>query len=239
MNSYLAGISSFTAVIELLTGLHIGAGNNEIHIGGTDNPVIKNPLTGRPYIPGSSLKGKMRGLLEWRYGLVSDGKPVGFSHLPGLSGEQKSQAEQILRLFGGAPEGAGSQADAARLGPTRLAFWDCQVCPQWLKSAGENNDEILLETKMENTIDRIKGAAIHPRSTERVPAGVRFQFRLSLRVHDQEDLTPMVYEGLRLLQVSGLGGSGSRGYGKIAFVNLQLDGVNVQSKIELAAAQTA
>ena len=52
--------------LELVTGLHIGAGNDEIRIGGIDNPVLKHPYSGQPYIPGSSLKGKVRSLLEWR-----------------------------------------------------------------------------------------------------------------------------------------------------------------------------
>ena len=95
--------------IELVSGLHIGSGNAEMHIGGTDNPVIKNPVTNQPYIPGSSLKGKMRSLLEWRAGVVgvAEGKPLGFKHLGKLSGDAAAQGRTILKLFGGAPEGTG------------------------------------------------------------------------------------------------------------------------------------
>jgi CRISPR/Cas system CMR subunit Cmr6 (Cas7 group RAMP superfamily) len=56
--------------IILKSGLHIGSGNMEMHIGGTDSPVIKHPHTLEPYIPGSSLKGKIRSLLEMASGLV-------------------------------------------------------------------------------------------------------------------------------------------------------------------------
>ena len=76
----LTKMAKIAGEIELLSGLHIGSGNTEMHIGGTDNPVIKNPITQEPYIPGSSLKGKMRSLLEWRAGVVAftEGKPLGF-----------------------------------------------------------------------------------------------------------------------------------------------------------------
>jgi len=58
-----------TADVRLLTGLHIGTSKDEVEIGGLDNPVIKTP-SGEPYIPGSSLKGKMRMLMEFYRGLV-------------------------------------------------------------------------------------------------------------------------------------------------------------------------
>ncbi len=79
----LTHIQKITGQIELLSGLHIGSGNTEIHIGGTDNPVITNPITQQPYIPGSSIKGKMRSLLEWQLGVVgqTDGQPLSFKHL--------------------------------------------------------------------------------------------------------------------------------------------------------------
>ena len=65
-------IKMITGTIQVVTGLHIGAGNSEMHIGGTDNPVIKNILTNEPYIPGSSLKGKMRSLLQLYTGKEND-----------------------------------------------------------------------------------------------------------------------------------------------------------------------
>ena len=230
----LTAIQSLTGTLELVSGLHIGSGNTEMHIGGTDNPVIKHPRTQEPYIPGSSIKGKVRSLLEWHLGVVglTDGKPLGFQDVSRLNSDKdKEQAKSLLKLFGGAPESGGSEELAKEIGPTRLAFWDCALEQDWTDEMNRRN-LLLTETKMENTIDRIRGVAEHPRNTERVPAGARFQFRLTLRVHDGEDLLPLLWRGLKLLELTGLGGSGSRGYGKLKFAKLELEGRNVLPEIE-------
>jgi CRISPR-associated protein Csm3 len=230
----LTHISEISGQIELVSGLHIGSGNTEMHIGGTDNPVIKNPVTNQPYIPGSSLKGKMRSLLEWRAGVVgeTEGKPLGFKHLRKLRGETVSRGRAILKLFGGAPEGGGQDEDlVTEIGPTRLAFWDCGLDPAWVTEMSEKN-LLLTETKMENMIDRIRGVAEHPRNTERVPAGARFEFRLTVKVIDDEDMLEDILRGLRLLELTGLGGSGSRGYGKLRFTGLTRDGESIQARLE-------
>jgi CRISPR-associated protein Csm3 len=230
----LTRIAKLTGEIELLSGLHIGSGNTEMHIGGTDNPVIKNPITQEPYIPGSSLKGKMRSLLEWRAGVVAftDGKPLGFGHIDRLASDQVVQGKTILKLFGGAPEGSNQDEKlVAEIGPTRLAFWDCALARDWVTAMRDKN-LLLTETKMENMIDRIRGVAEHPRNTERVPATAVFDFQLTLKVHDDEDLLDTVLAGLRLLELGGLGGSGSRGYGKLRFRNLALDGISLQARLE-------
>jgi CRISPR-associated protein Csm3 len=211
----LTTIKKITGTIELVTGLHIGGSDTEMSIGGTDNPVIKNPISHQPYIPGSSIKGKMRSLLEWDLGVVGlcEGKPLSFEHVAKIShSDEKQQAKTLLKLFGGAPKPDTSQDLIIDIGPTRLSFWDCEMDQQWIEERGSN---LLTEVKTENTIDRIKGGAEHPRHVERVPAGSKFQFVLSMRVHDDEDLTPMLIRGLHLLQLTGLGGSSSRGYGKI------------------------
>ncbi len=218
----LTKISKITGKIELLSGLHIGSGNTEIHIGGTDNPVIKNPINQQPYIPGSSIKGKMRSLLEWYSGLVSDtnGAPVSFSHIEKLDTEdKKQQAKQIIKLFGGAPDNSIKDELLHDIGPTRLAFWDCALDQNWVKEM-DDKSLMLTETKMENSIDRIKGTAENPRNTERVPASAVFDFNLTVRVHDNEDdVLETLITGLKLLELTGLGGSGSRGYGKISLNN--------------------
>lgn len=227
----LTAIRKITGTLELVTGLHIGSGNNEMHIGGTDNPVIKHPLTLEPYIPGSSIKGKIRSLLEWELGVVTEGGPLGFKHIDKFSGTDQGRAKDILRLFGGAPEGSGQDMKLVEeIGPTRLAFWDCALDKTWVEEMNRRN-LLLTETKMENMIDRIRGVAEHPRNTERVPAGARFVFSLTLRQHDGENLLPTVWRGLKLLELTGLGGSGSRGYGKVKFAALQLDGQDVLGEI--------
>lgn len=212
----LTGIEKISGTLELLTGLHIGGGNTEMHIGGTDNPVIKNPVNDQPYIPGSSIKGKMRSLLEWELGVVSvtNGAPLGFEHLDKLSGDQLAGAKSLLSLFGGAPKPGLPNDLLAEVGPTRLAFWDCSLDQGWVEEM-EDRHLLFTEVKMENSIDRIKGTAENPRNTERVPAGAKFEFNVSVRIHDNEDLLDTLFRGLRLLEITGLGGSGSRGYGKI------------------------
>lgn len=237
----LTTIEKITGTLELVTGLHIGSGNNEMHIGGTDNPVIKHPLTGEPYIPGSSIKGKIRSLLEWELGVVgvTDGYPLGFTHIGKLEGAAQEKAKSLLKLFGGAPEGGGaSEALVKEIGPTRLAFWDCPLDRGWVEEMNGRN-LLLTETKMENMIDRIRGVAQHPRNTERVPAGARFEFALTVRRHDDEDLLPMVWRGLMLLELTGLGGSGSRGYGKVRFTVLDMSGRDVLAEVRSINLQAA
>jgi len=230
----LTAIRKFTGHLELVTGLHIGSGNTEMHIGGTDNPVLKNPVTQEPYIPGSSLKGKIRSLLEWKLGVVgqTEGKPLGFRDISRVPSADQNQAKNLLKLFGGAPEGSNQDMKLVEeIGPTRLAFWDCSLSRAWVDEMSRRN-LLLTETKMENMIDRIRGVAEHPRNTERVPAGATFDFALTVRIHDGEDLLATVYEGLKLLELTGLGGSGSRGYGKVKFAELKLDGINVLAELD-------
>ena len=225
----LTTIKLLTGTLILKTGLHIGAGDTEMRIGGTDNPVVKNPLDGQPYIPGSSLKGKIRSMLEWQLGLVSvaNGKPFSFQH---LRNQDTPAARDLLRLFGGAP-GGEVENRAREIGPTRLAFWDCALNADWLEKV-RNRNLLTTEAKSENTIDRIAGKAEHPRFTERVIAGAEFDFRLTLKVVDEEDLLDLLLRGLKLLEADSLGGSGSRGYGKIAFSGLILDGQSIQADFD-------
>jgi CRISPR-associated protein Csm3 len=229
----LTHIRKITGTLELLSGLHIGGGNTEMHIGGTDNPVIKNPVTNQPYIPGSSIKGKMRSLLEWRAGVVgiTEGRPLGFRHISKLSGDQLTQGKVLLKLFGGAPEGKPDEALLREIGPTRLAFWDCNLDPAWVAKM-DKLSLLLTEQKTENAIDRIAGVAEHPRNTERVPAGALFEFQLTLKVHGDEDLLDDLLVGFKLLELTGLGGSGSRGYGKIRFTGLAMSGKDLQTRLD-------
>lgn len=233
----LTAINQITGQILLLTGLHIGAGNEEVHIGGIDNGVIKHPHTQQPYIPGSSLKGKMRSLLEWRAGVVgfTDGDPVKIEHLPELPTAQKILAETIIRLFGNAGDAKNNAEKVAELGITRLAFWDCNLSKDWLAKIDKNN-WLYTEAKSENIIDRIRGTAEHPRQTERVPADAVFDFKLGIKVlgtgEQAEDFTETVLAGLKLLELDSIGGSGSRGYGKIKFINLKFNDTDLQTRLD-------
>jgi CRISPR-associated protein Csm3 len=63
----LLGKILITSDLVTETGLHIGGGAETLDIGGVDKPVIRDPLSNQPYLPGSSLKGKMRSILERIY----------------------------------------------------------------------------------------------------------------------------------------------------------------------------
>lgn len=197
--------------IHILTGLHIGIGNQEIHIGGMDNPVIKHPLTKEPYIPGSSLKGKMRTLLEYYLGKVNpDGKP----YTP--DSQEEVDKDPICRIFGSANAKFPS-------GPTRLIVRDSYLQGELKKRVDDPEDDFsvydLYEGKWENTIDRKKVVAQHPRQTERVVAGAEFSLNMIYKVFDENDVNnfELVKKALELVQNDALGGSGSRGYGRVKF----------------------
>ena len=228
----LTGILTVEATLELVTGLRIGAGDSEMHIGGVDNTVIRHPHSQEPYIPGSSLKGKMRSLLEWRSGAVQE-EALGWRDYQAAAGLQKSEVRRILQLFGiSGGDKIGLEA-MLELGPTRASFWDCQLQPDWARQIREDN-QALTEVKSENRINRISGVAEHPRQTERVPAGALFDFRFSLKqlAGDGEDLLQTVLQGLKLLELDSVGGSGSRGYGKVRFKSLRVDGQDRQVEFD-------
>ncbi|MDP8052788.1 type III-A CRISPR-associated RAMP protein Csm3 [Pasteurella atlantica] len=218
----LENIVEITATLRLETGLHIGAGDSEMHIGGIDNSVIKNPITNQPYIPGSSLKGKIRSLLEWRSGKISNGDLLSLNDLK----DGNENVKQILQLFGIAANSDNDEKKLQEIGVSRLAFWDCSLTESWEKRICEDN-QLLTEAKNENTIDRITATAGNPRQTERVPAGVEFDFKLTMRKFegDSDELLNLILKGLRLLELDSLGGSGSRGYGKVKFEDLEIKGV--------------
>lgn len=218
----LTNIVEIKAKLVLKTGLHIGAGDSQMHIGGIDNSVIKNPITNQPYIPGSSLKGKIRTLLEWRTGEVKR-DPLSMRDL--ADSNRPDEIKNILKLFGISGDTKNNEAEVAEIGVSRLAFWDCELNQDWVKQLNENNQSFT-EAKSENTIDRITSTAGNPRQTERVPAGTTFDFKLTMRQfeNDSDELLELVLKGLRLLELDSLGGSGSRGYGKVEFQKLTVNG---------------
>ena len=225
----LTNIHILEATLILETGLHIGGGDSEIHIGGIDNEVIKHPVSGEPYIPGSSLKGKIRSLLEWKSGAVQEA-PLGKKEYDNAQSEQQAAAiKQILQLFGI----SGDTADESfqkEIGHTRVSFWDCPLNKDYADRLREDNLP-LTEAKSENRINRIAGTAQDPRQTERVPAGARFDFKLTIKEFDGDDkaLFDTLLQGLKLLEWDSLGGNGSRGYGKVAFTAITRNGEDISS----------
>lgn len=219
--------------IKCETGLHIGGSKEKLEIGGVDSIVVRSPRTDYPYIPGSSIKGKIRHLVEYVTGAVGD--PIIVNQKNNTDEAQRiqanlghvSKAEEIVRVFGiGANERAGD-ASMKFIGLTRLAvrdaFPDAPTIDMWKNDLG--SDANFTEYKAENTIDRLTSEA-NPRFIERVVEGSVFDFEMVYSLYQMEadedyaakanhDLS-LLLMGLRLLENVGLGKSGSRGYGKVS-----------------------
>ncbi len=228
----LQGKIFITGEIEATTGLHIGGSAGELDIGGVDNPVIRNPLTREPYIPGSSLRGKMRSLLDRHLDRplnkpIRRGRPQVRVHECNRLADYKDCS--VCQVFGIAPN-----RDMDDTMPTRLIVRDALLTPE----ARERFDQIdtdmpYTEVKTEVAIDRITSAAT-PRQSERVPAEATFgpmEMIYSLYTLDTDSkggvdreiaLFDAVLMGMELLEDDYLGGSGSRGSGKIAFRDLEM-----------------
>ncbi len=212
------------------TGLHIGAGKGSLEIGGADNPVVKDAF-GVPYIPGSSLRGRLRALLEQSLGLAVPSELVYLSKRRGQEvriHHSDRPDDEVCILFGRNPgrveKVSGEAMEATTATPARLTVYDAplivdSITPQMR----ENLDDELTEVKSENAVDRITSQA-NPRTLERVPAGARFRFRLVFDMLCPEDrpLLARVAEGLRLLEDDSLGGGGSRGNGRVTFSSFNL-----------------
>jgi len=197
------------------TGLHIGGTTEGFEIGGIDNPVIRDPLTELPYIPGSSLKGKLRHLLEWSLGKV-DIHPKHGTYTAHFCGKCEA-----CKLFG-----PSSDEHEVRLkaGPTRLTVRDSfptrETVEEWDRRLGEG---IYTEVKTENSVDRVTSEA-NPRPMERVPAGSEFEFQMIVDIYHENDkkLLKSLFTAMALLEDSSLGGSGSRGHGRVEFRDVEV-----------------
>ena len=216
--------------IEAITGLHIGGSGGELDIGGVDNPLIRNPLTLEPYIPGSSLRGKMRSLLD-RYQGLELNQRISQVRIHQCKTPDSYKDCRICPVFG-----IAADKPFEGLVPTRLIVRDVLLTDearQCLDADEIDTDRRYTEVKTEVAIDRITSAAT-PRSTERVPAEATFgpmEMVYSLYTLDTDSegsidreiaLFDTVLTGMELLEDDYLGGSGSRGSGKIAFRKLKV-----------------
>lgn len=212
------------------TGLHIGAGKGTMEIGGADNPVVKDAF-GRPYIPGSSIRGKLRSLLEQSSGLAVPAELVYLSRRKGqeVRIHQSDRPDDDLGVLFGRNPGRvervqGEAMETISATPSRLTVYDAALDTESITPAMRDNlDDELTEVKSENAVDRITSQA-NPRTLERVPAGARFRVRIVMDVLCDEDkpLFARVVEGLRLLEDDALGGGGSRGSGRVRLANMRL-----------------
>jgi CRISPR-associated protein Csm3 len=226
----LFGKIEIKGTLKCRTGLHVGASKENMEIGALDSPVVRDPISMQPYIPGSSLKGKLRSLLEkanphllpnrdggsgtsrhecddWSSGKSQNKNYQGYSFdYPGVL------ACPVCRLFGSTSSGDSKNRNF----PARVRVRDLLL---------ENVEELkkidtgllFTEWKFENTIDRVTSAA-NPRNLERVPRGAEFKFSM---VYDVEDFDTLEQDidnlrlAIRLLHDDSLGGHGSRGYGQV------------------------
>ena len=201
----LKDIYNIDIEIELLTGLHIGGSTDTFDIGGADSTVIKNPLTHEPYIPGSSIKGKLRSLLTQKYGKVT-----------GEGDKRKIDIEdpEVLSLF--APVEFEGDED---IRVSRSIFRDAYLTGTSKEEIQKHlGNGIFTEIKAENSIDMLKGKAANPRFIERVPAGAMFNGEIILQIYDEDNedfLKGTILEALSMLELNYLGGSGTRGYGRV------------------------
>ena len=193
------------------TGLHIGGSNDAIDIGGSDNVVIRDSVSGLPFIPGSSLKGKLRSLLE-----LSD--KTSAESVIANRGQVCTDDEAVsTQIF-------GSAADNSKLKfPTRIIVRDAFPTEE-TKELWKTQEDIVkgTELKWENVLNRIDSSA-NPRNIERVPKGSSFNFEIVFSVYeDDSNNLPSLLEAMALLEDNYLGGSGSRGFGKVTFKDLKI-----------------
>ncbi len=204
-------IKQLKGKISVQTGLHIGGSTETMEIGGVDNPILRDGANNEPYIPGSSLKGKMRSLMEWHLGKL---------HPKGDPYTSKDPECPISRVFG-----HNAEKDNP-VGPTRLIVRDCFLSEEARQSFKQGQD--ITEVKHENSINRITAMA-NPRPLERVVPGVTFDLDIAYRVidtgdggtTDEQNFSEVVLKALALVEQDFLGGAGSRGCGKVQFTDLK------------------
>ena len=187
-----------TGVLETKTGMHIGGSSAFSAIGAVDSPVIKDVRNGKPMVPGSSLKGKIRTLLAKKYNEAVD-------------------AECIRRVFGSAKKDKDNKVHASKI----------IVSDMFLMNEDEIRNrgiESFTEVKFENSINRATAVA-NPRQIERAIKGLQFGIDMIYEVDNGKedeviDDIKLLAEGMKMLEYDYLGGSGSRGYGKVQFFDM-------------------
>ncbi|MDM8522584.1 type III-A CRISPR-associated RAMP protein Csm3 [Desulfococcaceae bacterium HSG8] len=241
----LLGFVKTGGTIEVLTGLHIGGTSDSIDKGGIDSPVIKNPVTNEPYIPGSSLRGRMRSLLEKKTGakLIKMTNDIWLEMYDKDNYDDEAYKfalkSQVCRVFGNSASDPGV--------PSVLVVRDAMLSKE-SKKLYMQSDLPVTEAKIEIVVDRITAHAM-PRTIERMPAGAKFDFEIVYKVQTYEngefaenaadnpetkcdhklrqDLEN-IFCALGIIQEhTGLGGNTSRGHGQVRFNITQFDAKTV------------
>jgi len=228
----LLGKIFIKGTIEVKTGLRIAGSTTGLKIGGVDQPVIADP-NGKPYIPGSSLKGKMRSLIEKKEGVTlnkkakrkvkENGKEIEEPFAHECENEDAYKNCPVCKIWGI----LGTEKIKGIPTLTRLIVRDAYLDEESITPEMKKNLELeYTEIKMETAIDRYKGTALHGslRTIDRVPAGAKFDIEMIYNVFEESDkeILIKVFEAMKLLEDDYLGGMGSRGYGKIEFKNIKI-----------------
>lgn len=223
----IKNIKNIEGTFELITGTRVGGSSDIIEIGGNDSPIVRNPLTKELYIPGSSIKGKMRMLIEWLEGKIDEKGKVHSCSVKECP---------VCRVFG---RGAQDSKEAMA-GTTRISVKDAFLTKESKEELIKLRDRIGIDTewKYENNINRLTSEAT-PRNSERIPAGVSFDFTMSYKIFDfgddgeidEELFEEIVIKGLKALSLEGIGGGVSRGNGQIKFTKLNVDGISYLEKV--------
>ena len=231
MELSLEGKILITGKIKTETGMSIGGSTVGLDIGGVDNPVIRD-ANGRPYIPGSTLKGKMRSLSEKANGLASDDKRIWVvPHQISIHMCNDPDCA-VCNIFGRttrekpyqSPNGSEIPINKENVTPTRLLVQDAMLTAESIEELKTMKTDLeFTEVKWENVIDRITSAA-NPRQMERVPPGAIFRFGMIYNVFCESDKNNLkeVFKAMELVEHDYLGGSGSRGYGKVSIEDLRV-----------------
>ncbi len=209
--------------LKAVTGLHIGGSPGILSIGNVDNPVIRDPLSGQPYVPGSSLRGKMRSQMEKQYGRPQNNR-VGQVWIHTCKSVEEYKTCPVCQTFGIPGEYPHSET-------SRLIVRDARLSEKSVDALSNARTDLpFTEVKWEAAIDRVTSAAT-PRQQERVPAGAEFVGELVFSLYsfdsDTENLSELalfshVLEGLELVEEDYLGGQGARGSGRVSFTDLTL-----------------
>ena len=231
MNLSFLGKVIIRGDLELKTGMRIGGTTGGLKVGGVDLNVITDPF-GKPYIPGSSLKGKMRSLIEK---LEANQRGLQFwnkKEKNNIVGHECKDDESynncaVCKVWGVL---GGINFTVPTL--TRLIVCDTYLDESSITDEMKENLELKwTEVKFETAINRITGTALGGslRQAERVPAGARFKDKdegglIIFNVFDEsdKDLLRKVFVAMELLEHDYLGGMGSRGYGRISFRNVEV-----------------
>jgi len=236
MDKNILGKIQISGKIKCLTGLHIGTSKENMEIGAIDSPVVRDPITREPYIPGSSIKGKMRSLLEKalaaNLGIIGTNgrRNIGtrnnevWVHV--CDDAQTALNCPICRIFGSTGHNGGKNF------PSRLIVRDAYLTKESVEKLSDIDTGLqYTEWKFENAIDRVTSAA-NPRQLERVPRGAEFDFELIYNVEENINLQVDLQNlnlALELIQLDAVGGHGSRGYGKVEISSDCIKGVPVSA----------